>query len=30
MWMLTALVTLAFAVGAANLYYRVLVDRLAA
>jgi hypothetical protein len=30
MWMLTALVTLAFAVGAANLYYRVLVDRLTA
>ena len=30
MWTLTALVTLAFAVGAANLYYRVLVARLAA
>jgi len=30
MWMLTAVVTFAFAVGAANLYYRVLVDRLAA
>jgi hypothetical protein len=30
MWALTALVTFAFAVGAANLYYRVLVARLAA
>jgi hypothetical protein len=30
MWMLTALAALAFAVGTANLYYRVLVARLAA
>jgi hypothetical protein len=30
MWALTALATLAFAIGSANLYYRVLVARLAA